>query len=207
MSQGAVPPSTMAPMLLTPCILAGQTVRLEPLESRHLDGLADAALHEDLWRWTTTRITEMDDVHQYLSDALRDAANGTALVFATVHATSGRVIGSTRFANADARNRRVEIGWTFLHPEWQRTRANTEAKYLMLRHAFTAWNCVRVEFKTDRLNTRSRRAILRIGAQEEGTLRQHMIVWDGRIRDTVYFSILHSEWPAVAAALEEKLSL
>jgi RimJ/RimL family protein N-acetyltransferase len=119
--------------------------------------------------------------------------------------SSGRIIGCTRYMNIDARNRRVEIGSTWIGKPWQRTIVNTEAKYLMLRHAFETLGCVRVELKTDALNTRSRNAILRIGAKEEGTLRRHVLTWDGRMRDTVYFSILDSEWPAVKAELERKL--
>ena len=109
--------------------------------------------------------------------------------------------------NIDRANRRVEIGSTWIAPAWQRTAVNTEAKYLMLRHAFEGWGCIRVELKTDALNQRSRNAILRIGAKEEGILRRHLATWSGRVRDTVYFSILDSEWPAVKTALEAKLAL
>lgn len=116
------------------------------------------------------------------------------------------MIGSTRFGNISARDRRVEIGWTWLGRAWQRTPANTEAKLLMLRHAFEAMGCIRVELKTDALNQRSREAILRLGAREEGTLRRHAITDAGRVRDTVYFSILADEWPAVCAALAAKLA-
>jgi len=107
--------------------------------------------------------------------------------------------------NIDRANRRVEIGSTWIAPAWQRTAANTEAKYLMLRHAFEVWKCLRVELKTDALNQRSRNAILRIGAKEEGTLRKHLITWTGRVRDTVYFSLLDEEWPAAKSGLEQKL--
>jgi len=115
------------------------------------------------------------------------------------------VVGSTRFMNIDVANRRVEIGATWLAEPWQRTVINTEAKYLMLRHAFETLGCIRVELKTDALNQRSRQAMLRIGAREEGIFRQHMVTWSGRLRDTVYFSILDSEWPTVKANLEAKL--
>jgi RimJ/RimL family protein N-acetyltransferase len=123
-----------------------------------------------------------------------------------VERVSGQLIGSTRFMNIDQPNRRVEIGSTWIAPAWQRTAINTEAKYLMLRHAFEQWNCIRVELKTDALNQKSRNAILRIGAKEEGTLRRHLVTWTGRVRDTVYFSILDSEWPEVKARLEAKLA-
>jgi RimJ/RimL family protein N-acetyltransferase len=116
------------------------------------------------------------------------------------------VIGGTRFMNIEPAHRRVEIGFTWIGRPWQRTAVNTEAKYLMLRHAFETWNCIRVELKTDVLNRKSRDAIVRIGATEEGILRRHIIAATGRIRDTVYYSILDSEWPRVKAELEKKLS-
>ena len=128
------------------------------------------------------------------------------MVFATIERNSGQVIGSTRFMNIDRINRRVEIGSTWIAPAWQRTAVNTEAKYLMLRHAFEVWRRIRVELKTDALNQRSRNAILRIGAKEEGTLRRHLLTWSGRVRDTVYFSILDTEWPEVKAMLETTLA-
>jgi RimJ/RimL family protein N-acetyltransferase len=128
------------------------------------------------------------------------------VVFATLERSSGQVVGSTRFMNIDRANRRVEIGSTWIAPAWQRTAVNTEAKYLMLRHAFEVWGCMRLELKTDALNQKSRNAILRIGAQEEGTLRRHLVTWTGRVRDTVYFSILDDEWANVKSALESRLA-
>lgn len=115
-------------------------------------------------------------------------------------------MGTTRYMNIDLANRKVEIGSTWIAPPWQRTAINTEAKYLMLRHAFETWKCIRVELKTDALNQQSRQAILRLGAKEEGTLRKHILTWDGRERDSVYFSILDNEWPEVKAQLESKLN-
>ncbi len=131
---------------------------------------------------------------------------GTARPFVTCDLESGRVIGCTRFANIDSHHHHMEIGWTWVGVPWHRTAVNTEAKYLMLRHAFDTCHCIRVEFKTDSINERSRRALLRIGAKQEGTLRNHMIVHDGRIRHTIYFSVIDSEWPEVKANLEGKLS-
>jgi RimJ/RimL family protein N-acetyltransferase len=147
-----------------------------------------------------------DDMRAYIEEALLAQASGTALPFATVEQASGRVIGSTRYANIEATHRRLEIGWTWIAPRWQRTAVNTEAKYLMLRHAFETLGCQRVEFKTDSLNERSRNAILRLGAKEEGTFRNHMIAYTGRVRHSVYFSIIETEWPEVKARLEEKLA-
>lgn len=188
-----------------PATLEGCHVRLEPLTPAHLPGLCEVGLDPELWRWTVSRVRTPEEMRAYVDAALRQQAGGTALPFATVERASGRVVGSTRFANLDRTNRRVEIGWTWVARPWQRSAVNTEAKYLMLRHAFTALGCIRVELKTDALNARSRAAILGLGATEEGTLRRHTLTESGRVRDTVYFSILDSEWPAVRAELEEKL--
>ena len=127
------------------------------------------------------------------------------LPFVTIECKSGKAIGSTRFMNIDVTNRRVEIGGTWIAKPWQRSAINTEAKYLMLRHAFETFGCIRVELKTDVLNTQSRNAILRIGAKEEGILRHHVITWTGRLRDSIYFSILEEEWPGVKAELERRM--
>jgi N-acetyltransferase len=145
------------------------------------------------------------ELRAYVERALVSARTGSALPFATFARADGRAVGSTRFANFDAPNRRVEIGWTWIGRQWQRTAVNTEAKYLMLRHAFETLGCVRVELRTDVGNEQSRAAIRRIGATEEGTLRKHAITSTGRVRDDVYYSILDDEWPAVKAALEARL--
>ena len=137
--------------------------------------------------------------------ALREQAEGRALPFATVARAGGKVAGSTRFGSIDRSHRRVEIGWTWLGRAWQRTPVNTEAKLLMLAHAFECWGCIRVEFKTDALNQASRAAIVRLGAREEGVFRKHMITESGRRRDTVYYSIVDEEWPALKARLEARL--
>jgi RimJ/RimL family protein N-acetyltransferase len=142
---------------------------------------------------------------EYIGKARAAEQAGSVLAFATIDIASGKPVGSTRFMNIDMGNRHVEIGSTFVGKAWQRTVVNTEAKYLMLRHAFETWHCFRVELKTDALNLRSRAAIMRIGAKEEGTLRRNTITWSGRVRDTVYFSILDSEWPGVKANLERML--
>jgi RimJ/RimL family protein N-acetyltransferase len=141
----------------------------------------------------------------YIRTALEAQAAGTALPFVTVERASGRIVGSTRYMNIDVPNRRVEIGSTWIAGPWQRTVVNTEAKYLMLRHAFEELGCIRVELKTDSLNERSRTAILRIGARQEGIFRNHMITWSGRLRHSVFFSIIDAEWTEVKAALEAKL--
>ncbi|HEY0005471.1 MAG TPA: GNAT family protein [Pyrinomonadaceae bacterium] len=193
-------------MNIEPLILEGQHVRLEPLSLDHHTQLCEVGLDQQLWRWTTTFIATPEDMRAYIETALKEQADGISLPFATIEKDSGRVVGSTRFANIDRQHRRAEIGWTWIAPAWQRTSINTEAKYLMLRHAFEGWGCIRVELKANSLNERSRAAILRIGAKEEGTLRNHMIGHDGRLRHSVYFSIIDSEWPTVKANLEEKLA-
>ena len=186
-------------------VLTGEAVRLEPLTTAHYQALCEVALDPQMWQWTISQVLTPEAMRRYIEAALEARDAGTALPFATVDLQSGKVVGSTRFGNIDQANRRVEIGWTFVASPWQRTRINTEAKYLMLQHAFETLGCIRVELKTDALNAKSRAAILRLGATEEGTFRNHMIVAGGRIRDTVYFSIIESEWPSVRASLQSRL--
>ena len=193
-------------MVVSPVMLEGAYVRLEPLTSVHLAGLAQVGLDEELWRWIPTPVRTQEEMAAYIEAALGEQERGESLPFAIADKTTGRAIGSTRYGNIDRTHHRVEIGWTWLAREWQRTAMNTEAKYLLLRHAFETLGCIRVELKTDSLNARSRAAILRIGAREEGIFRNHMITASGRIRHTVYFSIIDSEWPAAKARLEAILS-
>jgi RimJ/RimL family protein N-acetyltransferase len=192
-------------MKIEPFILTGRTVRLEPLREAHHEGLCEIGLDEDLWKVIPYRVTTPEQMAEYIGKARAAEQAGSVLAFATIEIATGKPVGSTRFLNIDVGNRRAEIGSTFVGNAWQRTVVNTEAKYLMLRHAFETWHCFRVELKTDALNQRSRAAILRIGAKEEGTLRRHTLTWSGRVRDTVYFSILDSEWPGVRANLERML--
>ena len=192
-------------MKVVPVTLEGQHVRLEPVAKTHLAGLTQVGLEEELWRWIPTSVRTQEEMAAYIETALNEQERGTSLPFAIVEKNTGCAIGSTRYGNIDRTHHRVEIGWTWVAREWQRTAANTEAKYLLLRHAFETLGCMRVELKTDSLNEKSRAAILRIGAKEEGIFRNHMITASGRIRHSVYFSILDSEWPAVKARLEAKL--
>ncbi|PYT93202.1 MAG: GNAT family N-acetyltransferase [Acidobacteria bacterium] len=192
-------------MVVAPVVLEGQHIRLEPLQKNHLAGLAAVGLDPELWRWIPRPVRTIDEMAGYIETALREKEQGASLPFALVERQTGRPIGSTRYGNIERINRRVEIGWTWVTREWQRTAANTEAKYLLLKHAFETLGCIRVELKTDSLNERSRAAILRIGAREEGTFRNHMITASGRIRHTVYFSIVDSEWPGVKARLKTML--
>jgi N-acetyltransferase len=193
--------------IVVPVTLQGSFVRLEPVRRDHAELFWDAAKDylEDIFRWIPYAMKTCEDFRTLIEKAFSEQEHGESVVFATVERSSGRVVGSTRFMNIDRANRRVEIGSTWIAPAWQRTAVNTEAKYLMLQHAFEVWRCMRVELKTDALNQKSRNAILRIGAKEEGTLRRHLVTWTGRVRDTVYFSILDDEWPRVKSALESRL--
>jgi len=189
-----------------PLVLAGRFVRLEPLAPAHFDGLWEIARDPELWRWTQAQIKTREDIDRYLNIALDWQRAGSALPFATCSVAESKPVGSTRFANIDRENRKAEIGWTWIGKPWQRTAINTEAKLLMLRHAFEVEGCIRVELKTDVLNQQSRTAIRRLGAQEEGIFRHHNITESGRIRDTVYYSVLEAEWPAVKQNLESKIA-
>jgi N-acetyltransferase len=193
--------------IVTPLTLEGSVVRLVPIRHDHAELFWEAAKDdlENIFRWIPYPMRTVADFLLVVEKALEEQERGESVVFATIERSSEKVIGSTRFMNIDRVNRRVEIGSTWIAPAWQRTAINTEAKYLMLRHAFEVWQCIRVELKTDALNQKSRNAILRIGAKEEGTLRRHLITWTGRIRDSVCFSILDSEWPEAKARLEAML--
>jgi RimJ/RimL family protein N-acetyltransferase len=192
-------------MKIKEIILGGKFVSLVLLRLEHLDTLYEIGLDKSLWFWTVNVIKNLDDMRCYVETALDEFERKVSLPFVTIEKSSGKIVGSTRFGNIDTKNRKVEIGWTWINPRWQRTFINTEAKLLMLAHAFEIWNCIRVELKTDVLNEKSRNAILRIGAKEEGILRQHVITDAGRFRDSVYFSIIDSEWREVKANLEKKL--
>ena len=191
---------------LAPVTLTGAHVELVPLHAGHADALLPIALDPQIWTFTVESVANAEELDAYIARALAARDAGTALPFATVLRDGNRVIGSTRFANYERAHSRIEIGWTWIGREWQRTVVNSEAKLLMLRHAFGTLGLRRVELKTDVLNERSRAAILRLGAVEEGVLRQHTVTARGRVRDTVYFSILASEWPGVKARLTARLA-
>ena len=171
----------------------------------HLDALAEVGLDPALWRWLAFPVRTKDGLRAYIEEALRDREAGRSMPFATVELATGRPIGSTRYGNIDLFNRRVEIGWTWVAVPWQRSAVNTEAKLLMLEHAFERLGCNRVEFKTDSLNEQSRNALLGIGAKEEGILRNHMVTETDRLRHSVYYSVIAPEWPEVRARLEQRL--
>jgi len=188
-----------------PLVLEGTVVRLEPLSLDHLAGLTEVGLDAELWRWTLAAISSPGEMRAYVETALAAAANGEEVPFATIELASGRPIGSTRFMSIHPGHRRLEIGSTWVATAWQRSAVNTEAKLLLLRHAFNVLGALRVEFKTDSLNERSRAALAGIGAIEEGTLRNHMVTESGRRRHSVYFSVIEEQWPQVRQHLEARL--
>lgn len=171
----------------------------------HLPALYKVGMDESLWQWTNNIVKDDSDLERYVRDALAMQAAGTALPFVTIERKTWTVVGSTRFGNIDTVNKKAEIGWTWVSPQWQRTVINSEAKLLMLEHAFETWKCIRVEFKTDSNNKKSKAAMRRIGCTEEGTLRNHMITESGRYRHSVYFSIIDSEWESIKENLASKV--
>lgn len=199
------PPASSEPaarLNLTPVTLKGRWLTLEPIDERHAPGIFEAMRDEEVCRYLAwTPPSELADTHALIREAKDAMARGQSIVYAQVWNATGRAIGSTRLLDVRPADRQVEIGATFLAREYWRTPANTESKYLFLRHCFETLGCVRVALKTDGRNVRSQEAIARLGAVREGVLRRHMRV-KGYQRDTVYFSILDDEWPAVKARLE-----
>jgi RimJ/RimL family protein N-acetyltransferase len=189
-------------------VLRGVALRLEPMRESHVAALCRVGLDPAVMRHMPDPVRTADQMASFVRNAVGARAALTAMPFVTLlmEGTSETVVGTTRFMAIDARNRRMEIGGTWIGRQWQRTRVNTEAKYLMLRHAFEELECLRVEFKTDSLNERSRAALLRIGAVQEGVFRNHVITSEGRIRHSVYFSITAEEWPEVRVRLEKMLA-
>lgn len=192
-------------LVVTPVVLEGRWARLEPLDPRHIDDLAAVTGDEEIWRYLPLALTSTARLSAWVDEALALQATGTVLPFAIIDRASGRAIGGTRYLNITPRDRGLEIGWTWLARSAWRTALNSECKLLLLRHAFETLGCIRVQFKTDRRNERSRQAIERLGAQFEGILRQHMIMRDGVYRDSVFYSIIDSEWPAVKERLTRRL--
>jgi RimJ/RimL family protein N-acetyltransferase len=188
-----------------PVVLEGRIVRLEPLSRAHLEPLAAVAFDPAIWRWTIARPTDLDGLRAWLETALAGAASGTEVPFATIERATGRAIGSTRFLSIVPEHRRLEVGWTWLAPAWQRSGANREAKLLQLEHAFERLGANRVEFKTDSRNEASRAALLGIGATFEGIFRNHIVMPDGPLRHSAWYSVVAEEWPAVRAGLKAGL--
>jgi RimJ/RimL family protein N-acetyltransferase len=179
---------------------------MEPMSLDHVAALTDVGLDAEIWRWMPLTVQTPGEMRALVEQALADSSDGSQVPLVTVEKASGRVVGSSRYLNVDGANRRVEIGWTWISPRWQRTAVNTEAKLLMMRHAFDTLGALRVEFKTDSLNERSRAALVGIGAIEEGTLRNHMVTQGGRRRHSTYYSVIEEEWPRVRQQLEARLA-
>jgi len=191
--------------MLQPLTLLGQFIRLEPLSMTHWADLCEVGLDDRIWQWTHPWVRTPEEMRAMIENALKQQLSGNSLPFATIDLAAGRAVGSTGFLNYSAADRHVEIGSTWLGVAWQSTFVNTEAKYLMLGHAFETLGVQRVEFQTDALNERSRAAIPRLGARQEGILRKHRIMPGGRVRDSVVFSLLDDEWPAAKAAAKAAL--
>jgi RimJ/RimL family protein N-acetyltransferase len=196
----------MAYMEVIPVVLEGKHVQLEPMTEAHISALAEIGIGPDFWDFMVYgKMETVDDMRGWVSDILSRGEKGTDLPFTVVHLASGRVAGATRYLNILPHDRGLEIGGTWYGLDFQRTVVNTECKYLLLKHAFESLGCIRVQLKTDLRNERSQKAIERIGAKKEGVLRNHMVLPDGYIRDSVYYSILDSEWGDVKGKLEEML--
>lgn len=187
--------------------LLGRHVRLEPLSLEHLPALTAAGADPSIWQWYSITGATPEAMKAFVEDGLDMQAKGTDVPFTIIEASSGAIVGSTRFGAIERKHRRAEIGWTWLAPRCQRTGINTEMKYLMLRHAFESWRLLRVEFKTDSLNDKSRNALKRIGATEEGILRNHMVTYTGRVRHSVYYSVTDGDWPRVKQHLESLMAV
>jgi N-acetyltransferase len=188
-----------------PITLVGELVRMEPLTFDHLGPLTEIGLEPSVWRWMLVNVQDRDDMQVWVEAALRAQGHGTELPFVVVERATDRVVGSMRYLSIVPEHRRLEIGHSWLAPAWRGTGINTEAKLLLLAHAFETLGARRVEFKTDSLNERARGGLAAIGATEEGIFRNHMISQGGRRRHSVYFSVIDSEWPAVREHLLARL--
>lgn len=193
-------------MEIHPITLNGHLVRLEPLSFSHVLDLSVAGADQSIWRFMLYgNVQDETAMHAWVADLLNRQAKGADLPFAVILLDAGKAIGATRYLNIDVANRSLEIGGTWYGVSYQRTGVNTECKYLLLKHAFEDLKCLRVQFKTDLRNERSRKAIERLGAVKEGIFRKHIITPEGYVRDSVYYSIIDDEWPQVKASLEKKL--
>lgn len=177
--------------------LQGDSVELVPMELSHLDGLWKAAMPEEIWDFTASKIRSKEQMEKMIKDALAEKEKGNQFPFVVLHKQDNKIVGSTRYLDISNANKSLEIGWTWYNPEVWRTRVNTECKYLLLKCAFEEWGMNRVQFKTDSRNVRSQRAIERLGAKKEGILRKDRILPDGYIRDTVVYSIIQDEWTLI----------
>ncbi|MEC8373861.1 MAG: GNAT family protein [Pseudomonadota bacterium] len=187
--------------------LESENIKLIPLTMEHADALVNAANDGALWKLWFTAVPSAEIIDDYITTALEQKAKGLSLPFVVIDKASGEVIGSTRFCNADLLNQRVEIGYTWYSKSYQKTSCNTECKLLLLTHAFESLEAIAVEFRTNWHNQASRAAIIRLGAKQDGVLRNHQKMPNGGYRDTVVFSITNTEWPSVKENLTFKLSM
>lgn len=193
-------------MEVKPVVLVGKYVRLEPMTESHIPALAEIGVGQTFWGFMLYGdINSVDDMKNWVQDILARAETGTDLPFVAIHLASGRVAGATRYLNIMPKDRGLEIGGTWYGTDFQRSAVNTECKYLLLQHAFETLKCIRVQLKTDSRNERSQKAIERIGAAKEGVLRNHMILPDGRFRNSVFYSVLDTEWPGVKMILTDMM--
>lgn len=196
----------MAYLEVKPVVLKGRYVRLVPMTVEHIPELAEIGVGQDFWDFMVYgRMDTEADMRGWVKEILTRAEKGTDLPFVAIHLETGRVAGATRYLNIMPNDKGLEVGGTWYGLDFQRTAVNTECKYLLLTHAFETLGCIRVQIKTDSLNLRSQKAIERIGAVKEGVLRNHMILPNGRIRHSVFYSILDSEWADVKVRLEDLL--
>jgi N-acetyltransferase len=193
-------------MIVEPVVLEGDLVRLEPLRMEHLPALAEVAFVPETWRWMPMRMESEADLRIWIEQAIEEHSMGNALPWVTISRADRRVVGSTRYMEIDCRNRGLEIGGTWLAPEWQRSGINVEAKYLQLKHAFERLGAIRVCLKTHHNNLQSQAAIAALGARHEGVFRNHMIMPDGSFRHSVWYSVIREEWPEVKPRLKTRMA-
>jgi RimJ/RimL family protein N-acetyltransferase len=199
-------PSKLPPVDTTPVVLEGKRVLLEPLTQEHLPELAEIAFEPSIWRWTHRRIDTPEDLQTFFRIALGEIQAGTAVAWVTRSKATGKAAGSTRFYEISQEHRTMELGGTWLHPDYHRTGINVETKYLQLAHAFEHMGALRVSLKTHHENLKSQTAIAAIGAKFEGVFRNHMIMPDGTIRHSHWYSIVREDWPEAKAKLEARMN-
>jgi N-acetyltransferase len=192
-------------LTIEPTTLEGRYIVLRPPSIDDRDGLSIAAIDGEIWNNRFSQFPNLNEIEKYIQEMLDLSSKGSILPFVTIHKASNTIVGTTRYLNIDYENHRLEIGHTWIAKSWRKTYVNTEAKFLMLQYAFEKLACIAVEIRTDVLNTVSRQAIQRLGAKQDGILRHHKIMRDGRIRDTVCYSIIKSEWEQVKENLMKKL--
>ncbi|MDM5300930.1 GNAT family N-acetyltransferase [Bacillus subtilis] len=187
--------------------LTGELIRVVPMDKSHIQGLYEAANDETIWAHLPKTITTLHDMEDFIEEALQMKASGAEFPFVMIHRETGKIVGTTRFLYMSSASRSLEIGWTWLNPSVWGTSVNTECKYLLLQYCFEQLKTIRVQFKTDERNVRSQKAIERLGAVKEGILRNQMIRKDGTFRNSVFYSIIDSDWPSVKQHLEQRLKL